>query len=233
MVLTKKQKDILEKACKRSSPMVVRKQLLNAFGSGYLTDGVEPMEREDDVQWDLLFRPDWDDYGGYNTDSVPSGIRTEDFPGRLYDCKNELSEVKKELRDARIDNLRRNELYRNLRRRNREILRQVNVLERERERNVRRAGWIGRVPSITDPREQRSINLPPTPGELVGRSVVIMEIVEGIDHPVEPEGIVREYNDDQGTHRVEYDGGHSRWYNLQQLSNLGMAWDADTDDSSE
>tara|TARA_X000001036_G_scaffold382639_1_gene375492 strand:- start:281 stop:781 length:501 start_codon:yes stop_codon:yes gene_type:complete len=33
MVLTKKQKEILENACKRSSPMVVRKQLKSAFGA--------------------------------------------------------------------------------------------------------------------------------------------------------------------------------------------------------
>ena len=33
MVLTKKQKEILEKACKRSSPKMVRLQLKNAFGS--------------------------------------------------------------------------------------------------------------------------------------------------------------------------------------------------------
>ena len=33
MKLTKKQNIILEKACKRSSPMIVRKQLLSAFGA--------------------------------------------------------------------------------------------------------------------------------------------------------------------------------------------------------
>lgn len=42
MNLTKKQKTILEKACNRSSPMVVRKQLLSAFGSGFdfFRDGI-------------------------------------------------------------------------------------------------------------------------------------------------------------------------------------------------
>ena len=59
MKLTKKHKGILEKACKRSSPMVVRKQLLSAFGAGFQDDydsdatvhlwGEEPVQAEPEI----------------------------------------------------------------------------------------------------------------------------------------------------------------------------------------
>tara|TARA_X000001036_G_scaffold382639_1_gene375493 strand:- start:959 stop:1420 length:462 start_codon:yes stop_codon:yes gene_type:complete len=73
MVLTKNQKKILEKACKRSSPMVVRKQLKTAFGS-YASDSYSSGD-----ETSLNPSPSYGNSSGGGRSFSPIGV-TQSFP---------------------------------------------------------------------------------------------------------------------------------------------------------
>ena len=80
MGLTKKQKEILEKACKRSSPKIIRLQLKNAFGSG---SGEGPLDTWG-TMGDALGDGTFSESSELSEPSVAAGSGTSEHPAEGF-----------------------------------------------------------------------------------------------------------------------------------------------------